>query len=114
MCSCGKCGPCVRELYKNRLYHNKKLWTANNKEHSRNYIKEYKRKYRQSNEVMMKDRARNTAGRALRRGELKINAVCKCGSTENIEMHHRDYSKPLEVEVMCRKCHRELMESWGG
>lgn len=28
-----------------------------------------------------------------------------CGSTEQIERHHRDYGKPLEVLMLCKICH---------
>jgi hypothetical protein len=39
----------------------------------------------------------------------EIKGSCsKCGSTENLERHHPDYSKPLEFIVLCRKCHRTL------
>ena len=30
----------------------------------------------------------------------------KCGSTEHLERHHPDYSKPLEVITLCRNCHQ--------
>ena len=32
---------------------------------------------------------------------------CKCGSTD-VQMHHHDYSKPLDVTWICRLCHAEL------
>jgi len=32
----------------------------------------------------------------------------KCGSTENLEHHHPDYSKPLEYVTLCRHCHRKI------
>ncbi len=28
-----------------------------------------------------------------------------CGSTEDLHRHHDDYSKPLEVIIMCKECH---------
>lgn len=38
-------------------------------------------------------------------GDVKKPTSCACGSTERIEGHHEDYSKPLEVTWMCRRCH---------
>jgi hypothetical protein len=29
----------------------------------------------------------------------------QCGSGENLERHHPNYSKPLEIITLCRKCH---------
>jgi hypothetical protein len=46
-------------------------------------------------------RARTIAGRYA-----KIGSKCdKCGTTENLEMHHEDYSKILEVNTLCKQCH---------
>jgi hypothetical protein len=28
-----------------------------------------------------------------------------CGSTEQLERHHFDYSKPLDVTTLCKRCH---------
>lgn len=37
---------------------------------------------------------------------LKKSACERCGATEKLEMHHPDYSKPLEVVTLCVPCHR--------
>ena len=31
-----------------------------------------------------------------------------CGSHSNLQMHHSDYSKPLEVDTLCRGCHDQI------
>jgi hypothetical protein len=28
-----------------------------------------------------------------------------CGATEKLQRHHPDYSKPLEVQILCAHCH---------
>ena len=43
----------------------------------------------------------------VQRGHLKKGPCQRCGSTRNVEAHHADYSKPREVEWVCRPCHRE-------
>ena len=43
---------------------------------------------------------------AVIRGKVKRASVCsKCGEVGQIDAHHADYSKPLEVEFLCRPCH---------
>lgn len=54
----------------------------------------------------MKAKARSIANNARRDGKL-IPEPCKCGC-EKVEMHHPDYSKPLEIIWLCRDCHLEL------
>ena len=51
-----------------------------------------------------KDNARSYANVYLRRGLIERKPCERCGS-ENSQMHHEDYSKPLAVEWLCRKCH---------
>jgi hypothetical protein len=40
-------------------------------------------------------------------GKLKRQPCEVCGATENIERHHEDYSKPLDVQWLCPTHHRE-------
>jgi len=36
------------------------------------------------------------------------NSCSICNSSENVEYHHEDYDKPLEVIPLCREHHRDL------
>lgn len=40
----------------------------------------------------------------LRNGSIK-KEKCVCGSSEKVQAHHSDYSKPLLIKWVCRKCH---------
>ncbi len=43
---------------------------------------------------------------ALKRGQIVRLPCAQCGSTVNIQAHHTDYSKPLDVIWLCPRCHR--------
>ena len=70
--------------------------------HRKIKILEYQRKRRAR--YPEKNRARKAVHIALRSGRI-IKQPCKCGSI-NVQAHHADYSKPLDVEWMCFSCHR--------
>ena len=56
-----------------------------------------------------KRRARVALGNAIRDGRLVKPGRCsKCHEavlSQRLHAHHRDYSKPLEVEWICSRCH---------
>ncbi len=53
-----------------------------------------------------KYKARRKVMHEIEMGRM-VRGVCACGSTENIQAHHEDYSKPMEVVWMCAVCHRK-------
>ena len=54
-----------------------------------------------------KYRARQIVLGALRSGKL-IKLPCRFCNIKQVEAHHPDYSKPLEVIWLCSECHRLL------
>ncbi len=57
----------------------------------------------------IKERARSRVRDAIRYGKLiKPDSCQRCGKptpANLLDGHHHDYSKPLEVEWLCRSCH---------
>ena len=100
------CKECVKERVRSYSHteDSKKLqkeWNktekgrAKHKRHTQRYRRLYPEKYK----------AATMAMNAVRSGKL-IKKPCEvCGSAE-VEKHHCDYSKPLEVRWLCRNHHR--------
>ena len=78
----------------------------------RRYQRPERKAYQQSNvkrwraENPEKYKAQTAVGNAVRDGRLVKGDVCeRCGAEDHIHAHHSDYSKPLEVEWLCARCH---------
>lgn len=106
-----------------RLYYLKNIDTisANNarwREENKDWLREYRKKYQAQSYARDKikqyykahperRRATNTLNRAIAKGTIKPKKRCEvCKKKERIDAHHDDYSKPLAVKWLCRKCHR--------
>lgn len=58
-------------------------------------------KWRKANRV--KARAQRMAHRLV-----PLKEACEiCGSKENLMRHHSDYTKPLDVQTLCKTCHEK-------
>lgn len=104
-----RCGECLNEI-KIAYY-----WA--NRDARRAYFKEYKDnpKRRADNQRWDRERlirdpekckARFAMNNAIRDGKLVRQPCHKCGDPKS-QGHHHDYSKPLEVEWLCQRCHAE-------
>ena len=82
-----------REFDRNRFHNDKKR-----REYHYDRVKQMNKKYPE------KRRARNISSRALISGKI-VKMPCQSCGKEGEEMHHKDYSKPLDVVWFCRLCH---------
>jgi hypothetical protein len=106
----GKCKTCtkkgVRENYqatiKDRHAYERRRWKDPDR---RKYVVGAQKRNRER--YPGKYRARYVISNALRDGRLVRKPCKKCGTTKNVQAHHKDYRKPLEVDWLCFKCHRE-------
>ena len=54
-------------------------------------------------------KCRNILYKAKSKGDVTPPEVCeKCGKKTKLHAHHRDYSRPLDVEWFCQPCHRKI------
>lgn len=71
----------------------------------------YAREWRKTHPVAYypksKAMARVRANIAKQRGKL-VALPCECCGEPSAEMHHDDYSRPLDVAWLCRPCHLKL------
>lgn len=75
----------------------------------------YVGKYKTYKELHPERRAAHVAvGNAISAGLLKAKPCERCYYAVGVHAHHEDYSKPLEVIWLCKKCHgqrhREINE----
>lgn len=71
------------------------------REHHREYMK---MRFHKDPVHRAKHLARVRLGQAKRRGIIIQLPCADCGSNDS-QAHHEDYSKPLEVDWLCRDCH---------
>jgi len=97
-------------------------WYRNYREENRIKIRIYNRKYNKewrkengyNNEQNWRDKnidkakAQRLLQIAVKTGKVKKQNCKECGSDKNIQGHHEDYTKPLEVLWLCPLCHKRL------
>jgi hypothetical protein len=87
------------------------------KKHRRNYVRNYERLYPErakqwQNNAIKEYRSKNKDGKIRSRNigrQVKERKPCEiCGIDKNIQKHHPNYAKPLEIIFLCYPCHRKL------
>lgn len=73
----------------------------------------YEREHRKPQTEEQRERGvcRSYANVYKSRGRLVPEPCEACGSTANVEMHHDDYTRPLDVRWLCRPHHVLLSRS---
>jgi len=83
-----------------------KKWRLENPDLYRSYIKKWQKKNKEKHAIHQR------VHRAVKNRILIRSEKCqKCGTVCKTEGHHEDYTKPLNVLWLCRKCHGSLLES---
>jgi hypothetical protein len=104
-CYCKECDRVRARTRLNAMYdreYSKKQYLKRKKsgkviQNTYNMMKKYPEKFR----------ARQLAQYAVKIGTIK-KSPCEVGKEEKAQMHHPDYTKPLEIKWLCIKHHREL------
>lgn len=96
------------------LNKSRRKWEKNNPELFQNIVKEYRSSehYKKlSREYVNNFRAKypeKIHAQSLAR-RIPLNGSCGlCGTIERLERHHPDYSKPREIQTLCKPCHVRL------
>lgn len=107
---CSKCQKVAEKIYKNngicRECNSKRIkeyyYTPSGNANIKKAIKKTTKKHWNKQIARLKVRA------AILKGILKRPQKCeKCNKKGIIQGHHKDYTKPLKVEWLCIRCHRQ-------
>lgn len=97
-----------QRVYQKEYYHKHKekikmqvkQWQLENPDKRAKYCKKYRQKYPGRYKAM------EILNHAIeRKGLAKPQFCSRCGGNGTVHGHHEDYSKPLDVEWLCAKCH---------
>jgi hypothetical protein len=93
-------------------------WQRRNRDKMRNKNRKYyennKTKEQQRSKIKHKKHPEQNAASCAVRYALKVGKMVKpdhcelCGSTDDLQAHHPNYSKKKEVEWLCASCHTKL------
>ncbi len=94
------CSKCDNPIEENRVGKYRYCLSCHN-----DYMKQNRKKHSElTDEQRLKANCRSYVNVYIRRGKV-IPEPCILCNDENSEAHHEDYSKPLDIIWLCRKCH---------
>jgi hypothetical protein len=89
---------------RNKCMNATRNWRKNNPEKAKIVYKKQRIKY--ATKYPERIKATNMANSLIK---INTNDKCKlCGCKYHLEKHHADYTKPLRVDILCRKCHKNM------
>jgi hypothetical protein len=90
-----------------------KRWKESHPEKVREMHRRYYEKHRE--QILAKSKLYRQLHPQIRKAQKKadyyvpLGQKCElCGSTQNLERHHPDYSNPLKIVTLCIKCHKKI------
>ena len=69
------------------------------------YMRTWRKTHPLTKSQVFKDTCRSYAGVYLRRGKIEKKGCQNCGDKDS-QMHHEDYTKPLDVVWLCKEHHQ--------
>lgn len=103
----------------------KNRWSERNRDKMREYQRAWKRRNKERVRASNRESRRRNAAKHNARSMIEwyvqkglvLKMPCEvCGSTDGIQAHHDDYSKPLDVNWLCLRHHQErhgvFVDAW--
>ncbi|KKN50452.1 hypothetical protein LCGC14_0632830 [marine sediment metagenome] len=106
--NCEYCNEKIENPTSNGQKYHKKCFIKNRKRYLNRFRFENKEYFKNTD----KKRHQKYPEKLLARNKsrtIKKNSSCEiCGLKKELEKHHPDYSKPLHIITLCKKCHRRI------